>query len=269
MPRNGLATPLSARTPNRGPPKGEGAPKSLCPDGHLPLAGPIPDLTGLDGVFRCRRASTPRLPNFWNTHHTQLSVRTTEGYQKSLARPDAITVGLHRVNVVGASLGAHRMSRRVSEVRRRMRGTNRTDRMRLAPEPRGVPRPPATLLEDERAHWLSLVRILKPRGVLTPGDGPCIALTARAWAEYDRASSAIRTDGVTITTARGSLRAHPAATMADRAWARVLAGLRELGPTPRMRDAVEPALPALTRDELDQFRTAHPRSGSKWDGILR
>ena len=166
------------------------------------------------------------------------------------------------------------MSRRKSEAYRRISGTLRADRRRPSPESVGIPTAPATLLDDERRRWDELVRLLAPRCTLTLGDGLMLEWTARAGAEYDRAQTEMQRDGLTIRTARGSLRAHPAATIADRAWTRFVAGLRELAATPRTRASVDPAPqsePATAADPLERPRPRAqqgPLPRSRWEGIL-
>jgi P27 family predicted phage terminase small subunit len=112
------------------------------------------------------------------------------------------------------------------------------------------------------------VRTLAPRRTLTPGDGLVLEMTARAGAEYDRAQTAMQADGLTIRTVRGSLRAHPAATIADRAWTRFLAGLRELAATPRTRSSVDPAPEDAVRPKRDSLEALLRHRESKWRGLI-
>jgi len=110
----------------------------------------------------------------------------------------------------------------------------------------------------ERARLITELATMP--GLLTRADETILELTAAALAEYHQAVRVLVEQGASYEckTATGSVmrRARPEQAIADQAWRRAVAGIRELGlsPAARTRIDVEPPAQPPHPDSLASFR---------------
>jgi Phage terminase, small subunit len=141
--------------------------------------------------------------------------------------------------------------RRVSDRLKRLAGTDRKDRRRTPPRPpANVPRARPglpKLVRIERARLLAALATMP--GLLTRADDMILELTAAALAEHHQAARVLIEQGASYEckTAAGAVmrRARPEQAIADAAWRRAVAGIRELGLTPAARTRIDVDPPLL------------------------
>jgi len=147
--------------------------------------------------------------------------------------------------------------RTVSKARKRLRGTLRGDRHAPPVPVAGAPPCCAALAPDVQAMYKRLVAVLDPLRVATVADGLALELCASALAEYHRAAAVIATKGATYAcrTEGGGMmhRARPEVVIAESAWKRAAAMLRDFGLTPASRPRVDPAPAPAPRNKFDDL----------------
>ena len=130
---------------------------------------------------------------------------------------------------------------------KRLQGTSRKDRRRNPPRPPStVPRARPGLPKAVRIERTRLLAALSATpGLLTMADDVILELTAEALAEYHQAVRVLLEQGASYEckTQAGAVmrRARPEQTIADAAWRRAVAGLRELGLSPAARTRIDVA----------------------------
>lgn len=135
--------------------------------------------------------------------------------------------------------------RTVSRARKRLRRTLRGDRHAPLAPVAGAPPCCPTLAPDVLAMYGRLVAVLDPLRIATVADGVALELCAGALGEYHRAAAVIAREGATYecrTEGGGMMhRARPEVQIAESAWKRGAAMLRDFGLTPASRPRVDPA----------------------------
>lgn len=118
-----------------------------------------------------------------------------------------------------------------------------------------VKRPPCPKhLEGEaRKEWNRMVRLLVQLRLLTEIDRAALAGYCQAWGRWVEAEGMIRTEGMTIETAKGNLIQSPYVGIANQAMKQMRAFLIEFGMTPSSRTRVR-TTPMDEGDPYEQFR---------------
>jgi P27 family predicted phage terminase small subunit len=113
----------------------------------------------------------------------------------------------------------------------------------------GRPVAPSHLGKEARGEWDRLVAELEARRVLTPADGPSLALYCDAWDRARQARERLDEDGLVTKTGQGALKVHPLVVVETKARDQMLRVLVEFGLTPSSRARVaaqaEPEADAL------------------------
>lgn len=163
---------------------------------------------------------------------------------------------------------------RKSAARKRLHGTARADRaarVDYAERLTEPPPPPRKMPADARAIWRHIAAAAVGIGVLTRADLPLVELLVSALAAEDQAQKLLAAEGLTIAAGSGGRKKHPGAAIAESARGQALAMMRELGLSPKSRQAIDAAPPSRganpflrfgiqnrPRDELDAFLATDP-----------
>jgi P27 family predicted phage terminase small subunit len=116
----------------------------------------------------------------------------------------------------------------------------------------GRPRCPQSVKADAVAFaaWKSAVRMLRARGVLTPGDAPTLELYAQVYSRWQTALADVKAHGFIVTVTipvRGGTaeveKPNPAVAVAQTCEARLLALAKSLGLTPEAREKIKRVKP--------------------------
>lgn len=116
--------------------------------------------------------------------------------------------------------------------------------------PAGLPEPPAHLDAAALAEWHRFAPILSGMGVLSPADGPALAVYCVAFSRWVEACNDLAENGYTIRSQRG-WKTNPAVAVAAQCEATITRVLAEFGCTPSARSRVKAA--EAQRDELGDF----------------
>lgn len=130
-----------------------------------------------------------------------------------------------------------------SAARKRLAGTYRGDRAKPPVKGNGVaeaPEPPEHLSEQAQAEWRRLAPIVAAQNTLTQADLRGFEILCDTLAAIVEAQKVIAAEGLTIVTARGGVRSHPAIKTLESARAHAIRMLNDYGLTPRARNHVEP-----------------------------
>lgn len=130
------------------------------------------------------------------------------------------------------------------------RGSARTNEPCLPVE---APEAPEWLEGDAKGEWDRLVPILMDAGVLTQADRGALALTCQSWADFLEAKRTVEVDGLTVETAVGGLRAHPAVAIKNAAWAQYIKGCSLFGIDPADRANIKAAPKKEAEDQKRRF----------------
>lgn len=159
--------------------------------------------------------------------------------------------------------------RKTSDRVKKLQGTSRKDRRRNPPRPPStVPRARPGLPKAVRLERARLLAALSATpGLLTMADDVILELTAEALAEYHQAVGVLLEQGASYEckTQAGAVmrRARPEQTIADAAWRRAVAGLRELGLSPAARTRIDVEAP-LPQGELRRDRATKSSGAARF-----
>jgi P27 family predicted phage terminase small subunit len=145
-------------------------------------------------------------------------------------------------------------ARRISPALKTLRGTAREDRRpkrdfaaRLA----RAPSPPVCLSELAAREWRGLAPAAAALGTLTAADLRAFELLAVTLATEAEAREVLQREGLTVSTADGGRKGHPAIKTIETARAQAARLLEAFGLTPRGRQALDtpPAEPDPVADK--------------------
>jgi P27 family predicted phage terminase small subunit len=130
----------------------------------------------------------------------------------------------------------------------------RADRVNyLEPERiKGRPDTPEDLDGAALDEWNRLIPLIEAMGILSKGDGEALAAYCRAFAEAREAEAILKREGLIVTGSTGSLKAHPASTIAREARAQCVRVLCEFGLTPSSRSRTT-TVKHTEKHSLDSF----------------
>jgi P27 family predicted phage terminase small subunit len=111
-----------------------------------------------------------------------------------------------------------------------------------------APKPPGWLDGVGQEHWMELVAILEPAGVLTAGDLPALAMLCDDYAIVRRS-----VEGSPIADAGDYESMRAMLSNADKARDRYRRMLIEFGLTPSSRSRLKMSAVAKPRDKLEEF----------------
>lgn len=136
----------------------------------------------------------------------------------------------------------------------RNRGSWRASARKNEPRlPVEAPEAPNWLKGEAKREWNRLVPILMEAGVLTLADRGALAMTCQSWADYLRAKDVVDKEGITVETATGGTKVHPAVTIQRAAWAQYIKGCALFGIDPADRSSVKAAPKAEAEDAKKRF----------------
>lgn len=121
-----------------------------------------------------------------------------------------------------------------------VQGTYRADRA-AANEPvpqSGVPSCPTWLAPDGKREWKRLADELAALGLLSEVDRTALALYCQAFAEYREAARIVKAKGLTTVSDKGNVLQHPAVSIRNDAWRRVMKAAADFGMTPASRSRI-------------------------------
>lgn len=148
------------------------------------------------------------------------------------------------------------MPARLADRHKLLRGTlrpGRTRRKRVTGRLARCPPPPAHLGETAAAEWRRLAPQAHALGTLHGCDLRAFELLCEVLATEKRARETVERDGLTVPTADGGAKAHPAVKAMEAARNQAHRLLADFGLTPRGRQGVD--VQEETHDEwLAQFR---------------
>jgi P27 family predicted phage terminase small subunit len=161
---------------------------------------------------------------------------------------------------------------RKSSSKKRLAGTDRKDRRPRADYASRLitpPPPPRTLPPQARPIWRQIAAAAVGICTLTRADLPLLELLVTTLHTEAEARRALAAEGMTTQTGTGGRKRHPAAALAEAARSQALAMLREFGLSPKARQTVDTAPPALAanpfltrgaqqREDFDAFLASKP-----------
>lgn len=100
------------------------------------------------------------------------------------------------------------------------------------------PNAPTWLTTEAKAEWRRLARPLHDAGLLTAVDRGTFSLYCVAWGEWVEATRLVAREGSTIKTTNGNSIQHPAVSIANKAWGRVIKAGLHFGLTPSARSTM-------------------------------
>ncbi len=136
------------------------------------------------------------------------------------------------------------MPSRLSTARKAAAGTLRPSRLRDTPAAerlQATPRPPAGLDPTAAAEWKALAPLLVSSGVLTAADLRTLRLLCETLADVAALAATIKAEGLTIESATGARKAHPALNALGTSRALAHRMLSDFGLSPRSRGGVDAA----------------------------
>lgn len=101
------------------------------------------------------------------------------------------------------------------------------------------PLPPENLSACARAHWERVAAACVKLRTLREADLPALELLVGALAAEQTARAILDKNGLTVETAAGGVKPHPAVRMAETARAQAIALLDRFGLNPKSRSGVE------------------------------
>ncbi len=104
--------------------------------------------------------------------------------------------------------------------------------------PAGTPSPPPHLDAAARAEWDRISPILAAMNVLSPADGPALAIYCAAFSQEAAATKKVQEQGMLIPQGTGSYKINPHVAIANQARQLMLRVLAEFGCTPSSRSKV-------------------------------
>lgn len=122
---------------------------------------------------------------------------------------------------------------------------DRINRNEPAP-PAGPPETPDHLDTIARAEWTRMAAVLATMRVLTPADGPALAIYCAAYAQWVAAEAKVQSQGMLTPQGTGSYKINPHVGIANQARTMMLKVLTEFGCTPSSRSRV-----AIDQDEKE------------------
>jgi P27 family predicted phage terminase small subunit len=119
------------------------------------------------------------------------------------------------------------------------------------------------LSAEAKKEWRLLAPIAHEFGMLTPADLRAFELLCETLATGRTADTTVRAEGMTLSTASGSRRAHPAIAVGRDARAAAARMLADFGLTPKGRMGIDPAPRSSDRtgeghDSLDRYLGSDP-----------
>ena len=134
----------------------------------------------------------------------------------------------------------------------------RTDTARVKA---ALPSMPRWLGTHAKTEWKCVAKPLRDAGILTELDRTALALYCCAVDDFLTCREIIAHDGSILTSAKGGRYVHPAVSMMQNAWSRVLKGGAEFGLSPTSRPSIYAVTPPPP-DLLDEFlRSKDGKSG--------
>lgn len=160
-------------------------------------------------------------------------------------------------------------NRRKAARTKRLHGTERRDRRPkkdYSSRLRKPPKAPKTLSGHAKAAWRRIMPAIVGIGAATSADLPALELLASILGTEAEAREILAAEGLTVATADGGRKSHPAMRVAETARAQAVRLLAEFGLTPRGRQSVDtaPLSPAGGGDAFDRFLAEEP----EWPGSL-
>lgn len=135
---------------------------------------------------------------------------------------------------------------------KKIEGTYRKDRSQTdAPTPDVIAslNPPSWMVHpDALKEWSRVTREMADVNLLTSMDQTTIAMYCTALADYLDAVDILSVEGSTIKSSTGTKIVHPAVSMRNEAWKRLMSAAKELGMTPVARTNLKVSPVAEKRD---------------------
>jgi P27 family predicted phage terminase small subunit len=180
--------------------------------------------------------------------------------------PERHAVSSQHFSREGLDMSAHRKS----AFRKALAGTTRRDRQprkEISARLRTAPRPPKGLAAPVATEWKRLAPAVIGLGTLTGSDLHAFEMLAATLATVRLAEQTIAAEGLTVATADGGRKPHPAVRVMEAARGQAARLFTEFGLTPKARQSLDirppaPALPALIDDDpagsLDDYLASNP-----------
>lgn len=113
---------------------------------------------------------------------------------------------------------------------------------------------PSDIEEEAKDYITDVISMLKDSGVIEDVDTAALTMLARNYSTFIKASKQLEQDGLTVTSNRGNISAHPAIKIANDAQTKAMKVMEEFGLTAKARTKL-PKLEASTGVEspLDSF----------------
>jgi P27 family predicted phage terminase small subunit len=125
------------------------------------------------------------------------------------------------------------------------RGSWRAALRQGEPQPKVcVPPCPDWLSGDSQKMFNDLAALLAGLGMMTECDTMSLASLCDAWHDFLNAREIVEREGITTMTQNGNEITHPAVSVKNKAWMRVMKGCHEFGLTPSARSGIVVGAPS-------------------------
>ena len=115
-----------------------------------------------------------------------------------------------------------------------------------------LPEPPEDMSRAGKIEWRRTGAVLIKSGVLTEGELPAFELYCDAWGFYQKATTAIRDDGLVLKSKSGALRVSPHVLVQIRYWNQCVKLLTEFGMTASSKSGIS-VLPGAPKKDDSGF----------------
>ena len=108
-------------------------------------------------------------------------------------------------------------------------------------------------IEDEAKEYMNnVIDMLESNGVMENVDSAALTMLARNYSMFIKASKQLEEEGLTVTSDRGNIAAHPAIKIANDAQTKAMKIMLEFGLTAKARTKL-PKLEAADNSPLEEF----------------
>ena len=111
---------------------------------------------------------------------------------------------------------------------------------------------PSDIEPEAKAYMKNVIEMLESNGVMESVDSAALTMLARNYSMFIKASKQLEEEGLTVTSDRGNIAAHPAIKIANDAQTKAMKIMLEFGLTAKARTKL-PKLETAENSPLEEF----------------